>query len=190
MGGVLFEVKRQQVWQGLAGHSSLSAEAIQQAFMQDGSLILYETGAISSAEFWNQLRRIAQTNLPDSELEPIWQSALSPIEANLNAVRNLTQNHAVALISNTNLSHLQRIYQLAPFLKDLPGSFSHEIGFLKPRSEIFKHALQLCGISAVSAVFIDDRVDNVAAAELMGFQGMQLPEPSLFQSTLNQILEQ
>lgn len=190
LGGVLFAVQRQLVWLGLADHSKLNAVEIQNAFIEDGALILYETGQIKTNEFMQRLAHLAQVKLTKAELTSIWQSALKPIESNLEQIRHLSATFDVALISNTNAAHLQRIYDLAPFLRNLPASFSHEIGFMKPRSEIFTHALRQMDTSNSLNIFIDDRLDNITAAKGVGFDAIQLSEPSNLQSILNKTLKQ
>ncbi len=190
LGGVLFDVNRQRVWQSLSVHSSLSAEEIQTAFVRNGALILYETGQISTEAFLEQLAGLAQVDRPSAELESIWQSALEPIDENLKAVKTLAEAHPVGIISNTNAAHLARIYEQAPFLKNLPASFSHETGFMKPRREIFQHALRQANHSNGLNAFIDDRQDNVTAAERVGFQAMQLSQPNQLTILIHQIFEQ
>ena len=45
---------------------------------------------------------------------------------------------------------------------------SGELGLLKPHPEIYQHVLDDLGISALEAVFIDNREANVRGAETLG----------------------
>jgi putative hydrolase of the HAD superfamily len=45
---------------------------------------------------------------------------------------------------------------------------SSEVGFAKPSSEIFTHALAVAGVRPKEAVFIDDTLSNITAATAMG----------------------
>jgi len=48
---------------------------------------------------------------------------------------------------------------------------SGELGLLKPHPEIYQHVLDDLGISAAGTVFIDNREENVRAAEALGITG-------------------
>jgi putative hydrolase of the HAD superfamily len=47
---------------------------------------------------------------------------------------------------------------------------SSEVGVAKPSPEIFAHALAMAGIHASEAIFIDDTLKNVQAAEKLGIR--------------------
>ncbi len=49
--------------------------------------------------------------------------------------------------------------------------YSGEVGINKPDQRIFRHALSLLNSDGSSALFIDDRKENVEAAETAGFMG-------------------
>jgi putative hydrolase of the HAD superfamily len=48
---------------------------------------------------------------------------------------------------------------------------SSQIGFAKPHKEFYAAALQIAGVSAADAIFVDDSVANVAAAARLGIRG-------------------
>jgi putative hydrolase of the HAD superfamily len=50
---------------------------------------------------------------------------------------------------------------------------SWEVGFLKPDPAIYRLTLQRLGVPAGAALFVDDRVDNVAGAEAVGLEGLR-----------------
>jgi putative hydrolase of the HAD superfamily len=47
---------------------------------------------------------------------------------------------------------------------------SSQIGFAKPHKEFYAAALQIAGVSAADAIFVDDSVANVAAAARLGIR--------------------
>ena len=49
---------------------------------------------------------------------------------------------------------------------------SGEVGMRKPEPEIFAHVLDLLGVAAADAVFVDDLEHNVRAAEGLGLVGV------------------
>ncbi len=65
-----------------------------------------------------------------------------------------------------------------PFLNDFDAAFvSGELGVIKPEAEIFARVEKSCGIAPEMLLFVDDRHENIAAAQARGWQG------HLFQST-------
>jgi len=60
---------------------------------------------------------------------------------------------------------------------------SSEVGMRKPNPAIFRHALELLGVAAERAVFLDDAPGNVAGAEAAGLHGILVdaadPVPAL-----------
>lgn len=65
-----------------------------------------------------------------------------------------------------------------PFLSDFGVAVvSGEVGYIKPDPRIFDVLLARTGMPAESMIFIDDRADNVAAANQLGFQGVQYTDP-------------
>ncbi len=61
--------------------------------------------------------------------------------------------------------------------RDLAATFdtlviSWEVGVLKPDPAIYRLTLERLGVAAPAALFVDDRLENVAAAERVGVQGL------------------
>lgn len=50
--------------------------------------------------------------------------------------------------------------------------FSAEEGIAKPAPEIYRRALTRLGVAATEAVFVDDAIENVAAAQALGMAGV------------------
>jgi len=78
-------------------------------------------------------------------------------------------NTTVGVISNTNEAHVQWLDDAVPELKafDLV-MMSNEVGLLKPDPAIFTLALELLGVEAAQAIFVDDNAANGAAAQALG----------------------
>jgi putative hydrolase of the HAD superfamily len=49
---------------------------------------------------------------------------------------------------------------------------SYEVGFTKPDAKIYELCLSQLGVLASSALFVDDRAENIEAAERLGIQTM------------------
>jgi 2-haloacid dehalogenase len=72
-----------------------------------------------------------------------------------------------------------------PFLGDFEiAVVSGEVGFIKPDPRIYDVLLSRASLPAAAMVFIDDRADNVAAAEQLGFQAVQFTDPEALEADL------
>ncbi len=95
------------------------------------------------------------------ELDP---SMLAFVEA-------LAATNRVMLFSNTNAVHWEFLVAAsAGRLAKLEAYLSHEIGALKPDVESYLLVARAAGIEPARSIFFDDRLDNVEAARLAGFQ--------------------
>ncbi len=78
------------------------------------------------------------------------------------------------ICSNTNAAHwdyLNRLYKLDRLAQT--AILSHECGCEKPQASIYLLAAQAHGRAPEHCLFIDDRADNVSAAQALGFQAHQ-----------------
>lgn len=79
----------------------------------------------------------------------------------------------VGIISNTNEGHVRWLDTYVPELKRLDlVMMSNEVGMAKPDPAIYLLALDLLGIDAEKAIFVDDLEENVAAARALGMAGI------------------
>lgn len=68
------------------------------------------------------------------------------------------------------------------------GVISYEVKIVKPESGIYQALLEKYNLKAEECVFLDDRADNIAAAEAMGFHGIAVKNYELAEKELNRIL--
>ena len=94
------------------------------------------------------------------------------IEEVLERVR---QRYRVAFLSNSNELHADVIPRkyAALFRADDRFIFSHRFKCAKPDPEMFRRALEVIGALPRHAIFVDDAMENVVAARLMGMKAYQ-----------------
>jgi putative hydrolase of the HAD superfamily len=117
------------------------------------------------------LERAAARPLPPLHAE--WRAAQGPIGENIALLRALKPRHRVALISNADLTLRERIGDGLGII-DLFDEIvcSAEVGCAKPEAAIFRLACRRLGLAPADCIFIDDAVENVAAAEALGMRGV------------------
>ena len=68
------------------------------------------------------------------------------------------------------------------------GVISYEVQIVKPESGIYQALLNKYNLKAEECVFLDDRAENIAAAEAMGFHGIAVKNYEQAEKELNRIL--
>ncbi|MDQ3099482.1 MAG: HAD family phosphatase [bacterium] len=134
-------------------------------------------GKISEPQFWNNV--ICLTNCSkvfhsESLFLREYKKKLVVNKEILKLVLQLKQqNYKVAVLSNSILPHSsynKRIGLYDPFDSII---LSDEVGMMKPNPAIFIHALSKLGINPNESIFIDDKLENVDAANSIGIYGIQ-----------------
>ena len=67
--------------------------------------------------------------------------------------------------------------------------FSYQCRLIKPDPAIYRHLLNTCGLDPRETVFIDDRPENVAAAEGEGIHGIVFSSKEQAQNDLERLLK-
>jgi putative hydrolase of the HAD superfamily len=87
-------------------------------------------------------------------------------------VRNLRERARVALLSNIPADHADAFLAAQPWLHDLDHlAFSGKIGAAKPDPAAFQHCVVALRAAPADVLFVDDREENVLAAEAVGMRG-------------------
>jgi len=91
----------------------------------------------------------------------------------LDLAHRLSEHHRVYLLSNIgdlHWGHLSREYRFHALGHGaLP---SYLAGAMKPHADIYAEAERRFALAPAATVFIDDRVDNIAAARARGWHGI------------------
>lgn len=140
----------------------------------------YDAGLVSDVNYWQQLR--LRAGLPDFDIaeavaadEASW---LEPDQDMVDLVLSLIGSGChVGLLSNIPAGLADRVRADFPWLREFSAvTFSSDIGVVKPDEKAFHVALDAMGAKAADTVFIDDRWENVEAAEQLDMQGILFTE--------------
>ena len=134
----------------------------------------YERGKITSKDFTNKLRTWCKRPVEQEALIYEWQQIFTPDPAMLQLARELVEKFPNALLSNTNELHwdyLNREYQLEQIFDKVV--LSYVVGSMKPDSKIYQILEEKTQCCANQLLFIDDRPENIEAAEKRGWRGVQ-----------------
>ncbi|MES5824702.1 HAD family phosphatase [Streptomyces sp. RG80] len=87
-------------------------------------------------------------------------------------VRDLRDRARVALLSNIPADHADAFLAAQPWLHDLDHlAFSGKIGAAKPDPAAFRHSVVALQSAPADFLFVDDREENVRAAQAVGMNG-------------------
>ena len=139
----------------------------------------YEIGAVDEAVFLETLQTLSVPGTTQDRLKIAWNVMLGPVpRRRLEMLLELRKTHGVYLLSNTNATHLERVYRdfEKAGIHDWDERYfdqtyySHLIGARKPDDAAYDHVLNDAGIKAPETLFIDDNPANIEAAIRLGFQ--------------------
>jgi putative hydrolase of the HAD superfamily len=143
----------------------------------------YEQGFISSYDFINQVSSLLGEPNTD-QVTRLWNSIIThfPPE-HLGFVEKLAEsgNFRLFLLSNTNALHIEFVQHLmtAPIYQRFKQCFegfylSHELGLRKPDPAIFNYVLKHHRLHAAETLFIDDTLEHIESAALLGLKTWHL----------------
>ena len=127
----------------------------------------YDSGFISSEDFYQRATNILDCDITNGEFESIWNSLLIPRKQMFRLARRLRQKFGLLILSNTNEMHASVIDPAVRALTD-KVIYSYQVGCMKPEKEIYQKALNLSGSSPEKTLFIDDRIENIHGAASLG----------------------
>jgi putative hydrolase of the HAD superfamily len=144
----------------------------------------YDAGQQSAPEYWTAvLRRLAPSpSLPPSlsvDADTIEELRLTDIDswsrvddrmvAYAQSLRDVTE---VALLSNIPADHADAFLAAQPWLHNLDHvAFSGRIKAAKPAPAAFQHCVVAMRAAPADFLFVDDREENVRAAQATGMNG-------------------
>lgn len=138
----------------------------------------FERGQLASEEFLDLLSSFFPRWVKPYQLTQAWNALLGRVpDEKLDWLKRWSKTHTVCLVSNTNALHLEAIQKEMGALawKKFTGYFdhlffSHELGSAKPDEEFYYTVLQTIGCEAADCLLVDDKQENLVAAEMLGIE--------------------
>jgi putative hydrolase of the HAD superfamily len=190
LGNVLFEVHHQALYEGVASESELEPHSVRDLLRSSDLVSRFRLGKIEARSFFSGLKRELCFHGPEERLASLWCAIIRPIPENFACVYKLHPLYRLGVVSNTNEAHCRYLEANFEVLDCFETRiYSHLAGLEKPSPEIYHLALRSLGVLAEESLFIDDKEENVATAEALGFQVLHLTDPSSLPVQLKQILQ-
>lgn len=174
VGGVLVH------WDGkpLVADITTTLRIDQETFWQawEKLIPLMDTGKITEDEFWKKF--VSQTNssqpLPDESLFlRSFRTGFQPNDEVLALVKDLKdEGYRLGVLSNTIEPHTKFLRTKGIYDSFDTLVFSDEVGLVKPDPAVYHLVLDRLKVEPSRAFFIDDKEENVAAANELGIHGI------------------
>lgn len=196
LGGVILNLapqKTEAAFMELAGSEAAYLQ-MQKTLFGQNHFANFETNAIPSEEFVQQIQQLNNRPLSTQQVETAWSAMLLDMPAyRIDLIKKLkTNGYRIFLLSNINSIHLRDVYAIIQ--QEHPGLdfdalfetayYSHLIERRKPDLSTFQFLLDDAGLEAETTLFIDDTLDNIEAAEKVGIQGWHHPRNSNLEDSL------
>jgi FMN phosphatase YigB (HAD superfamily) len=179
LGNVLVRVDHLRFCRRLAALTALSAEEVYARVFESGLEPGYDTGRLTSREFYQRVTDHFGVTFPYSQFRDIWCDLFDPMEGMAALVQHLAPLFPLFLLSNTNCLHFDYIQArfggiLQPFQAFV---LSYQIGSRKPEPAIYQALIRQVGRPPEEILFLDDKVSFVEAAQDQGLTAWQFHSP-------------
>ncbi len=155
------------------------------------TIIKHEHGEIDEREFWSLFTKHFNITKPVPEPSPLIKRYQEEIKKNEEVFRIVEElknrGFALAILSNTLPLHAEHLEKIGVFEYFPEAILSYEVKLRKPDKEIYKTTLQKLNVLPEEAIFIDNDIYNVKAAEEVGIHGILFKNAEQLQDSLKKL---
>lgn len=192
LGGVLLRTEDRQPRAQLAREFKLTYADIDRLVFNSPSARQASRGEITASQHWQNLCEICswpEDRLPELQARFWGGDRLDP--ELIEFIRSLKPTYTTALLSN-NWSDLRQAlttqWQIADAFDEI--IISAEVGLVKPDPRIFRLTAAKLGVTPEQALFVDDFIENVQAAQAEGWQAVHFQNSQQAMAEIKALLVQ
>jgi putative hydrolase of the HAD superfamily len=176
LGKILLDFDKEAMLVRMAEKSPLAPEEMDRLIKEDPLGLAYEAGAISTRRFFSHLKKLLRYKGTTKELRACFNEIFTPLADHIALAALLAPHYPVAIVSNTNESHITYAEATYSFFSLFPVRiYSHQVKAVKPDLAIYQAArTALGGIDPLEMLFIDDIEANILGAVKLGWQTIHL----------------
>lgn len=183
LGGVMINLDRDRCARKFESLGLHGADHMLGLYRQEEPFLSVETGRISTATFYDEIRSLIGNNITDKEIENAFDEFLIdlPVER-LAALRKAREaGFRTYMLSNTNGimydGWIKNAFQaeglrVGDYFDGIVTSFAE--GTCKPDPQIFRTVLDRYNLDPAETIMLDDSEANCKAAESLGMQSMRI----------------
>ena len=172
IGKVLLDFDYLVLTRKMAPQTQWSEAKLNDYLNQSPLLARYESGELSSSEFFELIQRETGFMGSETEFAALFEDIFTPIAGMIDIHRQIAQSGTPTFtFSNTNEMAVRYIARTYDFWKMFKGHvLSYEVGALKPEAKIYESLEQLSDLNGEEIIYLDDRSENCAAGSERGWQ--------------------
>ncbi|RJR16454.1 MAG: HAD family hydrolase [Nitrospiraceae bacterium] len=169
-GNVISRVDNNLFLKRLSASCEKSIAELHSLIYEDSGLpVQYETGLITSDEFYNRISELCLLKMKRPEFIRAFTDIFTPVEETARLIRKLKADYKIALLSNTNEWDFEyEIRKNKSFHLFDSVTLSFMVKEMKPGRKIYLDALGKLNLKPEECVYIDDIREYADAAAAVG----------------------
>ena len=179
LGNVLVKVDHLRFCRRLGALAGLSPLEVYARVFESSLEPGYDTGRITSREFYQRVTAHFEVALPYSRFCDLWCDLFDPMDDMMELVQHLASSFPLFLLSNTNSLHFDYIRErFGPLLQPFRAFvLSYRVGSRKPEPAIYQALIRQVERPPEEILFLDDKESFVEAARDQGLAAWQFRSP-------------
>jgi putative hydrolase of the HAD superfamily len=148
----------------------------------------FDTGRITPRGFYEKALEVLQAALSYEDFFALYSDVFVPNPRVVETLDRLKPRYRMVMLSNTDVMRFGFIKDRFPevLLFD-EYVLSYEVGHMKPESRIYEVAVSMAVASPNECLFIDDRRENIEAAQKQGIQAVHFKEDTDLEAALRKM---
>ena len=189
LGNVFVDIDHEKASRRLRGHRIARPGFVENAADAERLLQGFERGELTTPQFYEAVCRQRALSISLESFSAIYCDIFSPVDAMIETNAALRRAGLPTYIfSNTSALHFDYIRHSYPFMSEFTGYFlSYELGCMKPDASAYDAVEKTTGYSGSELLYIDDRLENVAAGAARGWRTIHHTEARLTVASLRKM---
>jgi glucose-1-phosphatase len=175
LGNVLLDFDHRIAASRIQKCSDKSEKEIYELFFDSGITELFEEGKITPLDFFHMVKESLGLRMEFDEFVPVWNEIFFFTEKNravYDTAASLKGRYNVLLLSNINILHFEYIKKTFRVLDAFHTVItSFQANSRKPKSQIYRQAIEVLGFPAQEIFYTDDRPELIESARQLGISG-------------------
>jgi HAD superfamily hydrolase (TIGR01509 family) len=158
----------------ISGYSEKTLSELHELiYIKSGLPTQYETGLISSDEFFTQIKELCLLSISKTDFIRAFTGIFTPIQSTLELIERLKPDYRLGLLSNTNEWDFKyEIEKIRVFGLFDTITVSFKVKAMKPDKIIYLDALNKLELKPEECIYIDDIKGYSDAASAIGIRGV------------------
>lgn len=170
LGNVIVPFEIERTYKAIQADCGLPLEEVADRIRSSGLYAVYESGQITTLDFFERFRDLLGMRCTLEEFSDIWSALFLPhTTVSEELIVTLKQRYRLVLLSNTNELHFNWIRSRYPILRHFDAlTLSWEVQAMKPDARIFAAAVANGQCRPEECFFTDDIPAYIEAARAYG----------------------